>query len=62
VRERLRFWVRAARYRITRRRCYRRMRGPLPRRDQGIPYDRQAWLAILDAYDARPARTVRTRT
>jgi hypothetical protein len=62
VKARLRFWVRAARYRITRRRYWRRMRGPLPRRDQGIPYDRHAWLAILDAYDARPARTVRTRT
>jgi hypothetical protein len=62
VKARLRFWVRAARYHITRRRYWRRMRGPLPQRDQGIPYDRQAWLAILDAYDARPARTVRTWT
>jgi hypothetical protein len=62
MRARLRFRVRQARYHLTRRRYWRRMRGPLPRRDQGVPYDRQAWLAILDAYDARPARTVRTRT
>jgi hypothetical protein len=39
------------------------MRGPLPRRDQGIVYDRQKWLAIIDAYDTASARDpMRSRT
>jgi hypothetical protein len=67
VRTRLRFRVRQARYHITRRRYWRRMRGPLPQRDQHIDYSRQRWVEIQDAYERRayrgcPARTVRTRT
>jgi hypothetical protein len=53
--------LRAARYRLARLRYARRMRGPLPERDQGIAYDRRAWLAILDAWDAPAARTERSR-
>ena len=54
--------VRAARYHLTRRRYARRMRGPLPAHDQGVPYDRRRWLAILEAWDAPAARPERTRT
>lgn len=54
--------IRQLRHHLTRRRYYRRMRGPLPARDQRIPYNRREWLAIIDAYDARPARTERSRT
>ncbi len=61
-RERLAFLRRAARYHLTRRRYARRMRGPLPARDQGIGYDRRAWLAALDAWEAPAARTERSRT
>jgi hypothetical protein len=53
--------IRAARYHLARLRYARRMRGPLPARDQGIAYDRAAWLAFLDAWDARPAAE-RSRT
>ena len=56
------FPVRAARYHLTRLRYARRMRGPLPARDQGVPYDRRAWLAILDAWDGPAAPAERTRT
>ena len=62
MRARLRFRVRQARYHLTRRRYYRRMRGPLPRRDQRVPYDRETWWDIIDAYYGPPARTARTRT
>lgn len=58
---RVRFWVRAARYHRMRRRYARRMTGPLPERDQRIPYSRREWLAILDAYDG-PAPPERSRT
>lgn len=53
---------RVARYHLTRRRYARRMRGPLPARDQGVPYDRRQWLAILDAWEAPAARPERSRT
>lgn len=56
------FRIRQVRYHLARRRYHRQMHGPLPARDQGIPYDRLRWLAILDAFEAPPARTVRTRT
>ena len=61
-RARYSFPVRAARYHLTRLRYARRMRGPLPARDQGVPYDRRAWLAILDAWDGPAAPAERTRT
>ena len=54
--------VRAARYRLTRLRYARRMRGPLPARDQDVPYCRRRWLEVLDAYEAAPARAERSRT
>jgi hypothetical protein len=58
----LRFWARAARYHRTRHRYARRMHGPLPAREQGIPYDRRRWLAVLDAWEAPAARPERSRT
>jgi hypothetical protein len=54
--------VRAARYHLTRLRAARRMRGPLPWWDQGVPYDRFQWDAVLDTWDTPPARPERTRT
>ena len=61
-RERLAYLRRAARYHLTRRRYARRMRGPLPAHDQGVPYDRRRWLDFMDAWDAPAARPERTRT
>lgn len=61
-RQRLAYLRSAARYHLTRRRYARRMRGPLPARDQGIPYDRRRWLAALDAWEAPAAPPERTRT
>ena len=61
-RERLAYLRRAARYHLTRRRYARRMRGPLPDREQGVPYDRRRWLDFMDAWDAPAARPERTRT
>lgn len=58
----LRFPVRAARCHRIRRRYARRMRGPLPARDQDIPYSRRQWLAILDAWEAPAAPAERSRT
>jgi hypothetical protein len=54
--------ARYIRYRAERRRYVRRMRGSLPARDQGVPYDRRAWRAFLEAWDAPAARAERTRT
>ena len=54
--------VRAARYHLTRLRYARRMRGPLPWWDQGVPYDRRRWLDFMDAWDAPAARPEKTRT
>jgi hypothetical protein len=61
-RQRLAYLTRAARYHIARRRYARRMLGPLPARDQDVPYSRREWLAILDAWDAPAARTEKTPT
>ena len=61
VRHAARYYRRAARYHLTRHRT-RRMRGPLPARDQGIAYDRLKWLAILDTWEEPAARPERTRT
>jgi hypothetical protein len=38
------------------------MLGPLPARDQDIPYNRLQWLAFLDTWDEPAARPERTRT
>jgi hypothetical protein len=54
--------IRAARHHLTRRRYARRMRGPLPGRDQGIWYDRRRWLEVQDAWGEPAARTERSRT
>jgi len=51
-----------ARWHLTRRRYTRRMRGPLPPRDQGIPYDQRRWLTALDAWEAPAAPHERSRT
>jgi len=52
----------AIRYHLTRRRYTRRMRGPLPARDQGIWYDRRRWLEVQDAWDEPAAPTEKSRT
>jgi hypothetical protein len=62
LRRTARHYLRVARYHLLRRRYARRMRGPLPDRDQGVPYCRREWLATLDAWDEPAARTERTRT
>jgi hypothetical protein len=62
ARERIAFLRRAARYHLTRRRYARRMRGPLPWWDQGVPYSRLKWLAVLDTWEAPAARPDRSRT
>jgi hypothetical protein len=56
------FWARRARSRLTRRRYARRMRGPLPARDQGIWYDRRRWLEVQDAWEAPAAPAEKSRT
>ena len=62
LRKQIAYLRRVARYHLLRRRYARRMRGPLPARDQGVPYDRRQWLAIQDAWDGPAARPERTRT
>jgi hypothetical protein len=62
LRRAARHYLRAARYHLLRRRYARRMRGPLPDRDQGVPYCRREWLAFMDAWDEPAARPERSRT
>jgi hypothetical protein len=61
-RQRLACLRRAVRYHLERHRYVSRMRGPLPGRDQDVPYDRRQWRAFLEAWDAPAAPPERTRT
>jgi hypothetical protein len=54
--------ARCIRYRAERLRYARRMRGPLPARDQDIPYDKRAWRKFLETWDDTSTDPERSRT
>ena len=62
LRKQIAYLRRVARYHLLRRRYARRMRGPLPARDQGIWYDRRRWLEVQDAWEAPAAPAEKSRT